>query len=109
MVSSFLPDWPSRVGGFGESAMVFIELDRSRPREKDDSGVTAPSPGKPPGARRISRLRPSYIPSRWDETGRPTEAVAKGLVYRNATPILLFSALRHQPLHFATKLLRSRR
>src|ERR1700686_3897681 len=109
MVSSFLPDWPSRVGGFGESAMVFIELDRSRPGERDGSEVTAKSLGKHPGAHRISRPPRACIPSRWGETGRPTEAVAKGIVYRNATPILLFSALRHQPLHFATKLLRSRR
>ena len=109
MVSSFLPDWPGRVGNFGESAMIFIELDRSHPDERDDSEVTSASLGKHPGAHRISRSPPSCIPSRWDETGRLMEASATGIACRNAMPTLLFSALRHQSLHFATKLLRSRR
>src|SRR5579864_8088367 len=109
MVSSFLPDWPGTVGNFGESGMVFIELDRSRPGEKDDSEVTAANLGKHPAAHRISRPPRACIPSRWDETGRPTEAVATGIACRNATPLLLSSALRHQPFHFAAQLFRSRR
>jgi hypothetical protein len=109
MVGSFLPGWPGRVGNFGESAMVFIELDRSRPGERGDSEAAAASLGKHPVAHRISRLPRACIPSRWDETGRPTEALAKGIVCTDAMPQLLSSALHHQPFHFASKLFWSRR
>jgi hypothetical protein len=113
MDSSFLGlgGWLGWIGLLGESAMVRMissEPDRSRPDETDDSGANAACPSRRRGARHIYRQLPSCIPSRWDGTGRPTEAWARETACTNPTRRLPLSALRYQPIHFAPKLFHRR-
>ena len=109
MDSSFFAGWPVGTGGLGilgESAIVrnlFNAPDRSHPREKDDSGANATCLSKHPETRHIFRQLRSYIPNRWGGTGRPRGAKATGTVYRTTRRRSLFSALRHQSIHFPSK------
>src|SRR6266853_1418704 len=108
MDSSFLAGWLGWIGLLGESAMVrklFSEPDRSRPHETDDSEADVACPSKRRDVRHTCRLLQSCIPSRWDDSGKPTEQTARGTACRKITWRLPLSALRHQPLHFASKLL----
>src|ERR1700687_2488988 len=108
MDSSFLGGWPGWIGLLGESVMVrmyFSEPDRSRPDERDGSEADAACPSRHRGARHTFRLLRACIPSRWDDTGRQREQTAQGNACRKTTRQLPLSALRHQPIHFASKLL----
>src|SRR5579864_3192902 len=111
MDSSFLGGWPGWIGLFGESAIVrklFSEPDRTRLHETGDSAADVACPSKHPGVGHTCRSLPSCIPSRWDDSGKPMEAEARGAACRDPTWRLPLSALRHQPIHFASKLLHRR-
>jgi len=83
--------------------MYFTEPDRSRPDERDDSEANAACPSRHRGARHTFRPLRACIPSRWADTGRQLEQTAKGTACRKTTRRLPLSALRHQPIHFASK------
>src|SRR5580704_11680900 len=111
MDSSFLPVGAGWIGLLGESAMVrklSSGPDQNRPHETDDSETRAACPSRRRGARHTCPPLRACIPSRWDGNGKPREARAKGTVYRNPMWRLPLSALRHQPIHFASKLLHGR-
>lgn len=69
----------------------------------DGSAASAASPSKGHGQLHIYQLLRSYIPSRWAGSGRPKEAGARGIVCSRTVSRLPFSALRHQPVYFASK------
>ncbi len=86
--------------------MPFSGPDQIHLDETDDNAVTARSPSAVRAPRRTSKPLPACIPSKWDETGRPTAIAARRSACRNARWRLPLSALRHQPVQSAAKLIR---
>jgi len=81
------------------------EPDQNHLHETDDSGVNAACPSKRHALRHTCPPLRSCIPSKWDDNGKPKEARATGTACRNPMWRLPLSALRHQPIHLASKLL----
>jgi len=74
----------------------------------DDSGADATCPSTLHAVRHTCRPLRSCIPSRWDDNGKPKEVRAKGNACRKPMWRSPLCALRHQPIHFASKLLHGR-